>query len=175
MIRAAMPEDQPPDPDRALEWAREQHGGQLYGGRPYDTHLRAVAEVLRDCGYGDDPALMSAASLHDTLEDTDASHGEIAELFGARVADIVDAVSDPEGATRAEKKAAAYPRIKAIDDAVRVKLADRIANVEAGGPPSAKYRDEQEAFRRELWKPGVADAMWARLDRALAVRERLAD
>jgi (p)ppGpp synthase/HD superfamily hydrolase len=171
MIGAAMSDDDQPDPERALEWARERHGGQLYGGRPYDTHLRAVAEVLRDCGYGDDPALMSAASLHDTIEDTQATHGEIAELFGARVADIVDAVSDPEGATRAAKKAAAYPRIRAIDDAVRVKLADRIANVEAGGPPAAKYPGEQEAFRRELWKPGVADALWARLDRALAARQ----
>ncbi len=51
---------------------------------------------------------------------------------------------------------------------MRVKLADRIANVEAGGPPAAKYAGEQEAFRRELCKPGVADAMWARLERALA-------
>lgn len=55
---------------------------------------------------------------------------------------------------------------------MRVKLADRIANVESGGPSSAKYRGEQEAFRRELWKPGVADAMWARLERALAALER---
>lgn len=167
-----MADEHAPDPGRALQWARDQHGGQQYGGRPYDTHLLAVADVLRDCGYGDDAALMSAASLHDTIEDTDATYDQVTRLFGTRVADIVDAVSDPDGATRAEKKAAAYPRIRAIDDAVRVKLADRIANVESGGPSSAKYRGEQEAFRRELWKPGVADAMWARLERALAALER---
>jgi (p)ppGpp synthase/HD superfamily hydrolase len=161
-----------PDPERALAWAREQHDGQLYGGRPYDTHLLAAAEVLRDCGYGGDPVLMSAAYLHDAIEDTSATRDQIAALFGTRIAGIVDAVSDPDGDTRAEKKAAAYPRIRAIDDAVRVKLADRIANVEAGGPPAAKYAAEQEAFRRELWKPGVADAMWARLERALAALER---
>jgi (p)ppGpp synthase/HD superfamily hydrolase len=172
MIRAAMTDEDSPDPERALAWAREQHGGQLYGGRPYGTHLLAAAEVLRDCGYGDDPALMSAAYLHDTIEDTSATREQIAALFGARIAGIVDAVSDPDGDTRAEKKAAAYPRIRAIDDAVRVKLADRIANVEAGGRPAAKYAGEQEAFRRGLWKPGVADAMWARLDRALASLER---
>jgi guanosine-3',5'-bis(diphosphate) 3'-pyrophosphohydrolase len=167
-----MADEHSPDPDRALAWAREQHAGQLYGGRPYDTHLLAAAEVLQDCGYGDDPALMSAAYLHDTIEDTSATREQIAGLFGAKIAGIVDAVSDPDGATRAEKKAAAYPRIRAIDDAVRVKLADRIANVEAGGPPAAKYPGEQEAFRRELWKPGVADAMWARLERALAALAR---
>jgi (p)ppGpp synthase/HD superfamily hydrolase len=163
-----MPDDHSPDPEGALAWARGRHGGQLYGGTPYETHLLAAAAVLRDCGYGDDPVLMSAAYLHDTIEDTDATREQIAERFGARVADIVDAVSDPEGATRAEKKAAAYPRIRRLDDAVRVKLADRIANVEAGGRPAAKYAGEQAAFRGELWRAGVADAMWARLDRALA-------
>ncbi|HEY3615021.1 MAG TPA: HD domain-containing protein [Gaiellales bacterium] len=165
-----MTDEDAPEPERALAWARARHGGQCYGGRPYATHLLAAAEVLRDCGYGDDPVLMSAAYLHDTIEDTDAEHADIARAFGARLADIVDAVSDPAGATRAERKAAAYPRIRALDDAVRVKLADRIANVEAGGPRSAKYLDEQAAFRAELFRPGVADALWARLDRALAAR-----
>jgi (p)ppGpp synthase/HD superfamily hydrolase len=172
MIRRRMADDPPPDPDRALAWARGQHGGQLYGGRPYETHLLAAADVLRDCGYGDDAVLMSAAYLHDTIEDTPATREQIAALFGSRIAGIVDAVSDPEGDTRDEKKAAAYPRIRAIDDAVRVKLADRIANVEAGGPRAAKYAREQAAFRRALWRPGVADPMWARLERALALRER---
>jgi (p)ppGpp synthase/HD superfamily hydrolase len=159
-------------PDDALAWARARHGRQLYGGRPYETHLLAAAEVLRDCGYGDDAVLVSAAYLHDTIEDTPAEHADIAREFGTRIADIVDAVSDPEGATRAERKAAAYPRIHALDDAVRVKLADRIANVEAGGPRAAKYLDEQAEFRARLFEPGVADALWARLDRALAALSR---
>jgi (p)ppGpp synthase/HD superfamily hydrolase len=168
MIRAAMTDEDSPDPERALAWAREQHGGQLYGGRPYGTHLLAAAEVLRDCGYGDDPALMSAAYLHDTIEDTSATREQIAALFGARIAGIVDAVSDPDGDTRAEKKAAAYPRIRAIDDAVRVKLADRIANVEAGGPKREMYRGEQAGFREALHKAGVADDMWAHLESLLS-------
>jgi (p)ppGpp synthase/HD superfamily hydrolase len=167
-----MPDDDPPDPERALAWARARHGGQLYGGRPYDTHLHAAAEVLRDCGHGDDPVLMSAAYLHDTIEDTGATHADVAREFGTDVADIVEAVSDPEGATRAERKAAAYPRIRELPDAVRVKLADRIANVEAGGPRAATYVGEQAEFRSTLWRPDEADAMWARLDRALAALPR---
>ena len=155
-----MADEHAPDPGRALQWARDQHGGQQYGGRPYDTHLLAVADVLRDCGYGDDAALMSAASLHDTIEDTDATYDQVTRLFGTRVADIVDAVSDPDGATRAEKKAAAYPRIRAIDDAVRVKLADRIANVECrraargggaggGGGGGSSRLEDRDGGRRE--------------------------
>jgi hypothetical protein len=42
-------------------------------------------------------------------------------------------------------------RIRALDDAVRVKLADRIANVEAGGPMVEVYRREQEPFRGALY------------------------
>jgi (p)ppGpp synthase/HD superfamily hydrolase len=167
--RGAMSNDIAPDPAAALALARDRHRAQLYGGKPYATHLEAAADVLRDCGYGNDPVLMSAAYLHDTIEDTPTTYGQIAERFGTRVADIVDAVSDPPGDTREEMKAAAYPRIARLDDAVRVKLADRIANVEAGGPKAAKYRGEQEAFRGALWKPGTADAMWARLERALAL------
>jgi (p)ppGpp synthase/HD superfamily hydrolase len=156
-----------PDPLMAQAWARERHRGQLYGGAPYDTHLEATAEVLRRFGYGD-PVLLSAAYLHDTIEDTGATPEEIARLFGERVASIVAAVSDPAGATRGERKAAAYPRIALIPDAVRVKLADRIANVEAGGSMVAQYRGEHDGFRRALRTDGIAEEMWEHLDGLLA-------
>ena len=48
-----------------------------------------------------------------------------------------------------------------------VKLADRIANVQAGGPKRAMYRAEQPAFRGTVRTAGVADAMWAYLDALL--------
>jgi (p)ppGpp synthase/HD superfamily hydrolase len=92
---------------------------------------------------------------------------QIAERFGGRVADIVEAVSDPPGADRNARKAAAYPRIRELDDAVTVKLADRIANVQAGGPLREMYRREQAAFRENVRTPGVADDMWAYLDALL--------
>ena len=144
--------DTTPDPHAALAFAREHHGAQRYGKSPndvpYEVHLEAAAEVLRRFGYGDDPVLMSAAYLHDVIEDTGVKRAELAERFGHRVADIVDAVSDPPGESRAERKAAAYPRIAGCEGAVIVKLADRIANVEAGGPMVDRYRAEQEASVR---------------------------
>jgi (p)ppGpp synthase/HD superfamily hydrolase len=157
-----------PDPAAALAWGRTLHAGQQYGDQPYTVHLNAVADVLRRFGHGDDPVLMSAGYLHDTIEDQGVGRDEIAARFGGRVANIVDAVSDPEGATRGEQKAAAYPRIRALDDAVIVKLADRIANVEAGGPKREMYRGEQAAFREALRKTGVADDMWAHLESLLS-------
>jgi (p)ppGpp synthase/HD superfamily hydrolase len=156
-----------PDPAAALAWGRKLHAGQLYGDKPYAVHLNAVAEVLRRFGHGDDPVLMSAGYLHDTIEDQDVTREQIAARFGARVADIVDAVSDPPGTTRSRQKAAAYPRIAALDDAVIVKLADRIANVEAGGAKVAMYAQEQASFRGVVHRPGVADDMWAHLDALL--------
>jgi (p)ppGpp synthase/HD superfamily hydrolase len=155
------------DPEAALAWAKELHGDQRYGDQPYETHLQAVADVLRRFGHGERPELIAAAYLHDAIEDQEVTRAEIAERFGNQVAAIVDAVSDPLGAERADRKAAAYPRIRALDDAVRVKLADRIANVEAGGPMVELYRSEQEGFREAVRKAGVADEMWERLESLL--------
>lgn len=163
------------DPRAALVFAREYHGAQRYGKAPndvpYEAHLEAVAEVLRRFGYGNDGVLMSAAYLHDVIEDTCATRAELAERFGTRIADIVDAVSDPPGASRAERKAAAYPRIAGCEGAVIVKLADRIANVEAGGPMVDRYRAEQASFRAALQRDGVADEMWRTLNAELGAPE----
>jgi (p)ppGpp synthase/HD superfamily hydrolase len=156
-----------PDPAAALAWSRELHAAQRYGDQPYEVHLNAVADVLRRFGHGDDPVLMSAAYLHDAVEDQGVDPQQIAERFGGGVAAIVDAVSDPPGASRGAQKAAAYPRIRALDEAVIVKLADRIANVEAGGPKVAMYAREQAAFRGIVRSDGVGDELWAYLERLL--------
>jgi (p)ppGpp synthase/HD superfamily hydrolase len=164
-----MNDEDSPDPRAALTWANQLHANQSYGDLPYAVHLDSVGDVLRQFGYGDDPVLMSAGYLHDAIEDQGVTRDQIAERFGKRVADIVDAVSDPPGESRSAQKTAAYPRILGLDEAVIVKLADRIANVQAGGPKRDMYREEQPAFRGAVRTAGVADDMWAYLD-ALLVR-----
>lgn len=112
--------------------------GQTYGGHPYVRHLDDVEGTLINFGVNEDLELLVAAYLHDALEDTRVGEAAIAEflrpLFGSgfslRVCALVDAVTDGEGATREERKAKTYPRILAIRGARRLKLADRIANVE---------------------------------------------
>ncbi len=104
-----MTDEDSPDPSAALAWARELHADQSYGHLPYAVHLDAVADVLRQFGHGDDPVLMSAGYLHDAIEDQGVTREQIAERFGERVADIVDAVSDPEGKDRTDAEGRGLP------------------------------------------------------------------
>ena len=63
--------------DRAVEFAREKHKNQVRrDGSPYIIHPLAVAEIVAEMGLDTDAIL--GALLHDCIEDTDASHEEIA-------------------------------------------------------------------------------------------------
>ena len=76
----------------AFTYADKAHGGQLRkDGSAYITHPLAVAEIVADLGLDTDSII--AALLHDCIEDTGATHEEIAKLFGPTVADLVDGVT----------------------------------------------------------------------------------
>ncbi len=150
----------------ARVFAQSAHGGQKYGDAPYDKHLTQVRTVLTDFGYGG--ALGVAAWLHDVVEDADVSKDDIVTRFGADVAELVWAVTG-EGADRKERNATAYAKIRAHPAAAILKLADRIANVEASRDVPKKlamYRSEWQAFRKALGDLGDP-RMWARLERAI--------
>ncbi len=150
----------------ARVFAESAHGTKKYGDAPYVTHLTQVRAVLADFGYGG--ALGVAAWLHDAVEDTPVSKDEIETRFGADVAELVWAVTG-EGADRKERNATAYAKIRALPAAVILKLADRIANVEASRDVPNKlamYRSEWAAFRKALGDLGDP-RMWARLERAI--------
>ena len=152
--------------DRARSFAVIAHGDQIYGENLlYERHLAAVVKVIRD--WTDDAELISAAWLHDTLEDTPTRIDDLADHFSERVASLVWAVT-AEGDVRAEKMDAIYRKIAACPDAALVKLADRVANVEAapaGSNHSRRYIGEREAFEQAIRSFVPADA-WDRLDRA---------
>ena len=161
---------------RARAVALRHHGDQRYGDLPYGYHLEQVAAVLTRFGLGT-PELLAAAWLHDVIEDTDATSAELAAAcIPARVIALVEAVTDEPGATRDERKAKTYPKTAALRDAVALKLADRIANVEAGklegGGKVAKYAREQPAFRAGLHNPAHGlDALWRHLETLFATSE----
>ena len=76
----------------AFHYADSHHSEQLRkDGSPYVTHPLAVAELVVEMGLDLDSVI--AALLHDTIEDTDATHEEIAKLFGEPVADLVEGVT----------------------------------------------------------------------------------
>jgi len=99
----------------------------------------------------------------------------------AQLAGIATFCTDVPGPNRKQRKAATYERMRRdvaaapvwIRAAVRVKLADRIANLRASHRDSLSlldmYRRESAAFRAALFVAGICDAMWAEHDRLSAM------
>lgn len=154
---------------KAEAFATEKHKDQEYDGGPYTKHLRWVYDTALKFGCTD-PELLAACWLHDTVEDTETTLDEIGTNFGPRVRDIVDRVTDKPGRNRRARHEATYPQIKTCPSATFVKLADRIANVEASRALSdnssfmGMYRKEYADFRRLLYTEGVYEEMWAHLE-----------
>lgn len=102
-------------------------------GEPYVVHLDSVVLILKAHGISDEN-IISAAYLHDTVEDTDLTLKEISAEFGEKVALLVAEVTDvyvlPEHGNRATRKAAERKRLAGVsEDAKAIKLADLTDNV----------------------------------------------
>lgn len=108
---------------QALKFASHKHAGQVRKGTdiPYIVHPFEVGMFLQGIGMGHSAII--AGFLHDTIEDTDTTYDEIADIFGSNVADIVLEVTEPNK-KKALKKAATYSM-----DAVKVKVADLMCNI----------------------------------------------
>lgn len=77
----------------AYEFAAAAHRGQLRkDGSPFVTHPLAVAQIVAEELHLDSESI-EAALLHDTIEDTAATHEDIAKQFSPTVADLVEGVS----------------------------------------------------------------------------------
>ncbi|MDQ1533340.1 MAG: diphosphokinase / guanosine-3,5-bis(diphosphate) 3-diphosphatase, partial [Actinomycetota bacterium] len=78
--------------EHAYEVARDAHHDQVRrSGDAYITHPVGVALVLADLGLDD--VTIAAALLHDAVEDTPVTLGDLEDDFGADVAGIVDGVT----------------------------------------------------------------------------------
>jgi len=119
----------------AIRFASDSHGDQRRPtGAPYLEHLLEALEVLVVGASVTDPDVLTAAVLHDVVEDTDTTNEQIADRFGTHVADLVGWVTIPEPGPGEKLDAvkekylgrlAGAPR-----DAILVKLADRASNVQ---------------------------------------------
>ena len=80
--------------DQAAVWHRDQK--RKYPGTdvPYVSHVAGVAAILARHGFDDE--VVAAGALHDVLEDCGVSYDALAARFGARVADLVSAVSEQD-------------------------------------------------------------------------------
>lgn len=147
-------------------YAATKHGDQKYGMLPYTHHLAAVESILRRFNVTDED-MLTAAWLHDLVEDKGVKLKELVEMFNERVAELVGAVTNEKGENRKVRAALTYPKIRATKNAVCLKLADRIANVEHGGKLVEMYKKEYEDFRRALYTSGEYEEMWIHLDNLL--------
>ncbi len=120
---------------QAYAYGDEMHKGQLrHSGEPYFSHPVAVAAIL--AAQQLDDATLITALLHDTIEDTKASYGEVAQFFGSEVAELVDGVTKLTNLqlTSTETKQAENFRklFMAMSKDLRVilvKLSDRLHNM----------------------------------------------
>jgi GTP diphosphokinase / guanosine-3',5'-bis(diphosphate) 3'-diphosphatase len=128
---------------------------------PYINHPLALAFVLTNEVSGvDDENVIVAAILHDTLEDTDTTETEIADIFGETVLKIVLEVSDDKTLPKDVRKQLQIDHASQLSrEAKLVKLADKICNVRdmANSPPfDWPLARQQEYFD---WALAVVDGL----------------
>ena len=120
--------------ERAREYATSAHARiqhrRKYTNQPYDEHLLAVARIVNE--VSEDPQMVAAAWLHDTVEDTPATFHDIEQEFGPEVARLVYELTDvsrPSDGNRAARKSLDRTHLaQASARAKTIKLADLIDN-----------------------------------------------
>jgi GTP diphosphokinase / guanosine-3',5'-bis(diphosphate) 3'-diphosphatase len=134
---------------RAYAVADHWHSGQSRkSGAPYITHPLAVAILLADIGM--DTTTLVAALLHDTVEDTGLTIGQVKAEFGAEVAVLVDGVTKLDGSKwgdHAEGETFRKMILAASIDlrVLVIKLADRVHNLRTLGHHAKREKRERIA------------------------------
>lgn len=121
--------------NRAYVYATKKHGDQKRAsGDPYYSHPVEVAGILTNLRL--DTSSIITALLHDTIEDTDATFGEIESLFGREIADMVNGVTKMSLLELSSADAAQAENFRKLLVATAsdirillVKLADRLHNM----------------------------------------------
>jgi len=119
----------------AIDFAVQAHGDQRRPtGAPYLEHLLEALEILVVGAGVTDPDVLTAAVLHDVLEDTDVPAAELADGFGPHVAELVGWVTIPDPRPGEDPRAVKVAALRRLAGAPRsaalVKLADRASNVQ---------------------------------------------
>lgn len=116
----------------AALFAARKHRCQLRKDKqtPYINHPLGVAELLARAGGISDSSTLTAALLHDTLEDTDATPEEIELLCGKEVLEIVREVTDDKELPKEKRRRLQVERAGALTHSARlIRLADKISNI----------------------------------------------
>ncbi len=134
---------------KAFNFARQAHKGvRRLSGEPYIMHPIAVAQIAcEEIGLGS--TSICAALLHDVVEDTDYTVEDITNIFGPKIAQIVDGLTKISGGIFGEKASAQAESFKKLlltmSDDIRViliKMSDRLHNMRTLGSqrPNKQYK-----------------------------------
>ena len=155
----------------AIKLSSRMHALERYDGKPYHVHVQEVVDVLIEYGETREH-LIIGGFLHDLMEASDMSYNDVKKMFGLEVAEIVYLCTDLKGRTRKIRKAPIlYLELRENFDAIKVKVADRIANsrksIETGHEMSNMYKKEYANFKTQLFWSGHIDEMWEELDKLM--------
>jgi (p)ppGpp synthase/HD superfamily hydrolase len=163
---------------RAASFAARAHRHQLRkdGETPYFSHPVRVCLVVRHVFGFDDPKMLAAALLHDTIEDTTTDFDDLVKEFGPEVARWVAALTKDSRLPEAEREEAYGRQIAASEwQAKAIKLADIYDNLGdcRHFPPEKRRKTAGKArFYLGFLTPGLPEAVRPALR---LVEERLAE
>ncbi|MEI7814617.1 MAG: bifunctional (p)ppGpp synthetase/guanosine-3',5'-bis(diphosphate) 3'-pyrophosphohydrolase [Coriobacteriia bacterium] len=170
-VRAYNPDADLTGLDEAYDFAGLAHEGQSRkSGEPFVNHPIEVALILAELHM--DTATLKAALLHDVVEDSEVSLGEIRKRFGDEVADLVDGVTklgkiEFESLSEAQSNNLRKMLIAMAKDirVILIKLADRLHNMRtlAALPEERRYDKARETM--EIYAPlanrlGISSIKW---------------
>lgn len=151
--------------EEAIIYATIMHQGKVrkFSGNPYILHPVEVAQILSTMTNDDE--IIAAGILHDIVEDTDGTLGEIEQRFGGRVAELV--ASESENKYPGEDKKASWKRRKeeslrelksSRDVGVRMLwLADKLSNIRS---LAGSYSEQGEVIWQQLNQDDPAMHRW---------------
>lgn len=129
---------------KAYHYSFGKHFSQLddSGKRYFQTHILQVVNILKQ--VTEDPEIISAAYLHDTLEDTTATYEDLVDNFGVRIADLVVELTK-------NKNEHDFPNLHS-KKAILVKFADRLSNLSR---MECWNEERQQRYLKKsmFWKP----------------------
>jgi guanosine-3',5'-bis(diphosphate) 3'-pyrophosphohydrolase len=162
----------------AIQFSATKHRDQRRKGAdasPYINHPIEVAALLANVAGVQDDAILTAAVLHDTVEDTCTTPTEIESMFGTAVRSLVLEVTDDKSQPKPERKRLQIEHAPHLSPAAKhIKIADKISNVQ--GVTDCPPIDWPLARRREYldWAErvvagcrGVNSALESRFDDTL--------
>ena len=118
---------------KAAHFAAQKHRDQRRkdeDSSPYINHPISVAKIISEIGNVEDPEVLAAALLHDTIEETKPTPEELIDNFGERVCSLVQEVTDDKNLPKLERKQRQIDHAKEISEgAALIKLGDKISNV----------------------------------------------